>query len=296
MAAAAVERLSASVGAGAPNLPMDVVLVQDLLNRVRGAAPALPVDGRCSPALLARIGQFQATQVGFRWPDQRVDPFGPTLALLRELCDPPQPLPGLTTPGAGGNVALAALDAYACAQLYRMQFRAKPPGLPQVLAALKADPDIRDVRWAAYMLATVMRETAGTFQSIAEYGRGAGRPYGEPARFTDGSGCTHAHAYYGRGYVQLTWLANYESVGRALGLGDDLAARPERAMDPDIAYRVMSYGMRHGAFTGHRLADHIAGPACDYVNARRIVNGLDAAEEIAANAVAIEKLLRLAMA
>lgn len=289
------ERLSSPVGAGAPNLPMDVVVVQDLLNRVRGAAPALPLDGRSSPALLARIGRFQSVHMGMRRPDQRITPDGPTFARLCALGDPPRPLPGLTVPGAG-SAPLARLDVHACAQLCRKQIGAKLPGLPAVLAAVRADPDIKDVRWAAYMLATVLRETAGTFRPIEEFGRGAGRSYGECVRYVDSTGHVHGHAYYGRGYVQLTWHANYLACGRALGLGEQLATRPELALDPDVSYRIMSHGMRNGTFTGRKLSDFIAGPTCDYVNARRIINGLDAAEEIAGNAALFEKLLRLGLA
>lgn len=289
------EKLSLPVGSGAPNLPMDVVVVQDLLNRVRGSLPTLPLDGRSSPALLARIGRFQSVQMRIRWPDQRVSPNGATLARLCALSTPPRPMPGLNVPGAG-DALLAPLDVHACAQLCRRQLGAKLPGLPTMLAILRADPDIRDVRWAAYMLATALRETAGTFQPIEEYGRGAGRPYGECARYVDCTGGVHGHAYYGRGYVQLTWQANYLSCGRALGLGERLAVEPELALDPAISYRVMSHGMRNGLFTGRKLAEFIAGPSCDYVHARRIVNGLDAADEIAANAVLFERMLRLTLA
>lgn len=288
-----LEKLSSAVGAGAPNLPMDVVVVQDLLSRVRGQAPPLPLDGRSSPALLARIGRFQSVQMRMRWPDQRVSPNGATLARLCALSAPQPPMPGLNVPGAGDTV-LGSLDVHACVQLCRRQLGAKLPGLPTVLSILRADADIRDVRWAAYMLATVQRETAGTFQPIEEYGRGAGRSYGECARYVDCTGQAHGHAYYGRGYVQLTWQANYLSCGRALGLGERLAVQPELALDPAISYRIMSHGMRNGLFTGRKLADFIAGPNCDYVNARRIVNGLDAADEIAANAILFERMLRLA--
>ena len=54
---------------------------------------------------------------------------------------------------------------------------------------------------------------------------------------------------YGRGYVQLTWKNNYLTLGKALGLGDDLAKNPDHVLDPDIAYEIMSYGMRNGSFS-----------------------------------------------
>ncbi len=50
---------------------------------------------------------------------------------------------------------------------------------------------------------------------------------------------------------------------------------PERAKEPQIAYNIMSYGMRKGSFTGKKLSDYIHGDVCDYKNARRIISKLD---------------------
>jgi putative chitinase len=54
----------------------------------------------------------------------------------------------------------------------------------------------------------------------------------------------------------------------------------------------MSYGMRHGSFTGKKLSDYISGAQLDYRGARRIINGHDQAALIAAYAANIEYLLR----
>jgi predicted chitinase len=43
------------------------------------------------------------------------------------------------------------------------------------------------------------------------------------------------HAYYGRGYVQLTWWSNYAQAGIAIGLGLDLLLDPELVKTPAIA-------------------------------------------------------------
>ena len=160
-------------------------------------------------------------------------------------------------------------------------------GLTALLRFISQDREIRDVRWAAYMLATTMHECGRTWQPIREWGRGAGREYGK-AVLVNGV----RHTYYGRGYVQLTWKRNYAAVGEAIGLGQQLLNNPERALEPQVAYRVMSYGMRHGTFTSKSLSDYIAGAACDYVRARRIINGLDKAETIAGYSRALEAMLR----
>jgi len=70
-------------------------------------------------------------------------------------------------------------------------------------------------------------------------------------------------------------------MSQDLNLGDQLLIHPERALDPTISYNALSFGMRKGAFTGVGLGDFINGSQCDYVNARKIVNGLDAADLIA---------------
>jgi hypothetical protein len=55
-------------------------------------------------------------------------------------------------------------------------------------------------------------------------------------------------------------------------------------------------GMRDGDFTGMKLSDYIKPGSVDYVNARRIVNGTDRAEQIAGYAEKYEEALRAGMA
>ena len=138
------------------------------------------------------------------------------------------------------------------------------------------------LRQAAYLLATTKHETANTFAPIEEYGRGKGLPYGKPDPVT-------GLAYFGRGYVQLTWARNYKSMGKALNL--PLFLHPNLALRYDVAYKIMSYGMAHGAFTGVALSRYITDQRTDYLNARRIINGTDRAELIAGYATAIEQML-----
>lgn len=145
-------------------------------------------------------------------------------------------------------------------------------------------------RWTAYALATADRETAGTMKPIKEYG---GNQYF--TREYDITGRNPARArkmgntvpgdgpkYCGRGYVQLTWKSNYDKLGNLIGF--PLMGNPDLAMRPDVAAKVMVKGMSLGLFTGKKLGDYITKDACDFVNARRIINGLDHAAEIAAEA------------
>jgi putative chitinase len=164
-------------------------------------------------------------------------------------------------------------------------------GLAQLLGAIHDDPDVNDTRWAAYMLATVKHECANRWNPIEEFGKGLTRPYGVQVQVADADGTCFTNCYYGRGFVQLTWRANYDRVGRALGMGNTLLLHPDHALESQTAYRIMSLGMRTGIFTGKKLADYIHDDRCDYLNARKIINGLDCADLIAGYADEWEKLL-----
>jgi hypothetical protein len=172
----------------------------------------------------------------------------------------------------------------------------KQQNIERLLSAIEADAAVTDVRWAAYMLATVKHECADRWQPVEEYGKGAGRPYGDPVTIVSADGQSHVNTYYGRGYVQITWKDNYARLGKAIGVNDQLVIAPEKALDPSIAYRIMSEGMRRGLFTGRKLGDYINDHQCDYPQARRIINGLDQAARIAAYSNTLEAMLRQSLA
>lgn len=86
--------------------------------------------------------------------------------------------------------------------------------------------------------------------------------------------------FKGRGYVQITGRSNYQHWSNRLGI--DLVNHPERASEPEIAAIILVQGMRDGTFTGVSLDDYINNSHLDFYNARRIVNSLDRADEIAA--------------
>jgi putative chitinase len=139
---------------------------------------------------------------------------------------------------------------------------------------------LENLRWLAYILGTTYHETAHTMQPIVEFGKGRGHGYGVPI---------HGHTYYGRGYVQLTWEYNYKKLGDILDL--DLVNHPDWVLRPSIAVQVMFVGMIHGIFTGRKLATYFTTSYTDWVGARKIVNGLDRAEEIAAYSIDFHQAL-----
>lgn len=124
----------------------------------------------------------------------------------------------------------------------------------------------------AYVLATALWETNRTMQPVEEayYLGSRAEAYRKRLRY---------YPWHGRGFVQLTWESNYIRAGQELGV--DLISDPDRAMEPAIAAEALVIGSRDGWFTGKRLRDYIHGERVDYREARRIINGTDAAVQIA---------------
>lgn len=141
-----------------------------------------------------------------------------------------------------------------------------------------------DLRQLGYILATTYHETAKTMAPIEEYGRGAGRKYGKKVKMDGTPYHTPDKIFFGRGYVQLTWYENYDKMGKLLGI--DLLNHPEYALTPHWSVKIMFEGMFtaksfKGDFTGKHLDQYFNKTTEDWVNARRIINGLDQADRIA---------------
>lgn len=141
---------------------------------------------------------------------------------------------------------------------------------------------------AAYVLATVYHETGRRMQPVREHFKESDAA----ARESVAAWCRKKHkrnyaaidpetgqSYYGRGYVQLTHRENY--ARQAAKLGVDLVNNPDLALHPEVSALILVKGMRDGDFTGKKLADYIRDGEADWYNARRIVNGLDRASDIA---------------
>lgn len=124
----------------------------------------------------------------------------------------------------------------------------------------------------AYVLATGYWETNRTMQPVEEaYYLGArANAYRSRLRY---------YPWHGRGFAQLTWERNYLRAGQQLGI--DLISNPDRAMEPDIAADVLVIGSRDGWFTERALRHYITRESVDFRGARRVINGTDAAAQIA---------------
>ncbi len=135
----------------------------------------------------------------------------------------------------------------------------------------------------AYVLATAEHETAGSMKPVRE-----AYYLGDEDRAEAYRKGLEYYPYYGRGLVQLTWRENYEAYGPKLskrfGEEVDLVESPDDALRPDFAVFILVDDLRTGAFTGKRLSDYVSEETTNFVDARRCVNGVDKADEIAAMA------------
>lgn len=158
-----------------------------------------------------------------------------------------------------------------------------------------------DINELAYLLATTKLETGATMQPIHERGPHAYFDKYEPGtklgKLLGNTITGDGFLFRGRGDVQITGRANYAKASKKLGV--DLVQNPDRALEPEIAARILIEGSREGWFTGKDLADYIDDidesddeDLKEYVQARRVINGQDKAEAIARDAVVFERALR----
>lgn len=163
-------------------------------------------------------------------------------------------------------------------------------GLNFILDSWESDNAGKDDRWLAYALGTAHHETARKMQPIQEIGSDqyffemydieGRRP--EVARRLGNTQAGDGVLFHGRGFVQITGRTNYQHMEKRYNIdltSDAIAA--DFVLNPQLAANIMFYGMETGAFTGKRFADYFNDTDEDWVNARRIINGLDRAELVA---------------
>lgn len=112
----------------------------------------------------------------------------------------------------------------------------------------------------SYLMATIAHETAYRMQPVKEMG---GEAYLRSKRY---------YPYFGVGLIQATWKRNWDRLG---------IKSVEDGLQWPSALHAAFYGMAAGIYTGKKLADYIGHGQRDYVNARRIINGVDRAQDIA---------------
>lgn len=181
------------------------------------------------------------------------------------------------------------------------------------------------IQQTAYVLATVKHET-GSFQFLTELGSDAylsqynGRS--DLCNIVPNDG----PRFRGRGYVQLTGRCNYtkytakelrvldpayqdgsstqqvslraiidryDDYSSVLRTKANLLATPTYIVDDySGAAGILVGGMNRGLFTGKKLPDYVNTAGTNYTEARRTVNGMDKASQIAGYAQTFEQQLR----
>lgn len=160
--------------------------------------------------------------------------------------------------------------------------------------------NVKDKRIAAYILATSFWETGRTMQAVKEKTDKTGEAYFFRMYDIKGSRPQVAKRlgnlypgdgvkFAGRGQVQLTGRTNYFNMGNYLKL--DLINNPDLLLDTKVSARVLVHGIIEGSFTGVGINRYVTNLKTDYVNARRIINGVDKANEIANIATQFEKAI-----
>jgi len=136
---------------------------------------------------------------------------------------------------------------------------------------------------SSYILATAFHET-DAFKTLTEYASGANYE----GRVDLGN--THpgdGRRFRGRGYVQITGRRNYADWSKRLGV--DFLEKPEFVTNLKYAVPIIIDGMLLGTFTGKKLTNYFTADKKNWIQARRVVNGLDRATIIANYAKRLEK-------
>jgi len=163
---------------------------------------------------------------------------------------------------------------------------------------------VTNLNQVAYELATARREShMGNWMN--EFGGNSyfEQHYGSNTKKGAELGNTQPHDganFHGRGLVQTTGRTNYTNWTEKLGKegfqhdgqAPDLVNHPDLAAQPDVAARIAVEGMRDAGFTKYKLGDFVNDKQTDYLHARRVINGMDAAPEIAAQATKFQGVLQ----
>jgi putative chitinase len=229
--------------------PQVATLQQQL--QQRGFDPG-EVNGQFTAATEAAVRAFQQS-VGLQ-PDGEAGP---------------NTIAALAMPSVSSNVTLdMVVQMFPGTHPVNIQFH-----LPFILKAL-VDAELADKSMVLMALGTIRAETAAFLpidEGISQFNTSPG---GHPfdlydSRTTLGNqGSPDGALFKGRGFVQLTGRDNYQRIGNAIGLGEQLIQNPDLANHPDIAARILAAFLK-----GEEDAIRQAIQANDLAKARKLVNG-----------------------
>lgn len=161
----------------------------------------------------------------------------------------------------------------------------------ELVGFIKSDTRLTNIDIAAFILTTAAVETGCV--NFAPTVEGCGHLNPEKM-YKPGDSITKNYwvkdnasgkAYYGRGWIQLTWKDNYEKAGRELNL--DLVNNPELVLQPKNAYEIAYLALTEGWLEFYRgttpstasedkvkITDFFIGEnaSFDYLQARAVIN------------------------
>jgi hypothetical protein len=136
---------------------------------------------------------------------------------------------------------------------------------------------LKDLRWLAYILATIWHETDKTMQPIEEYGKGKGKKYGARVWYSGKRYNDILHIFFGRGHTQNTWRDIYLKLTLANKKGWDFVNKPDLLLEMEPSIWATFHGMITGLYTGRSLRMHFNTTTNDPTGARKIINVTDKA-------------------
>ena len=141
--------------------------------------------------------------------------------------------------------------------------------------------------YISYMLATSYLETDRSMTAIKEYGSAnyfSKYGKGNLAKRLGNKSVADGIKFAGRGHVMITGRDNYQKFTDILGI--DLISNPDLALNPVVSAKILVIGSLKGVFTTRKLSDYITyGSYNDFVEARRVINGVDRKRDIADYAI-----------
>lgn len=176
--------------------------------------------------------------------------------------------------------------------------KAQRNGIDTILDYWDSRPDLTDLRWLACYLGTPHHETARKMQPVIETcgPRETTNPSVDTAiarlerAFAGGKMPWVKRRYWakdakglswlGRGLPQVTHYPNYLKAEQKTG--HKFTSDPAIMLQTGPAVEVMFKAMQEGWFTGKKLRDFFAGTKCDWRGSRRIINGTESADKVAA--------------
>ncbi|KAF9763878.1 Endochitinase EP3, partial [Nosema granulosis] len=162
--------------------------------------------------------------------------------------------------GGGGGAVNITVDQVTEA-MSKSNYQPKPEFVEAIVKV--TNEEFKTIEEAAMFLAQTGHESGG-FQYIEEIDcAGSTKCAGQYG----GSEGAPGKSYHGRGFIQLSWPANYKEAGEALGMGDELFQNPEKvAEDPELGAKVSVWFWQKKVATAPGVSDNQFGATTKAIN------------------------------